>query len=149
MIKDYKIYKVYFEYNKTIFVLIDITKQNLKNRLYTHRHYSKKTGKYKNVFRNKDIFIDLVEENTYKNRKEAKEKSLDWKYIYANMENVKLIENTKNKKEIQKTTKIISCECGSKLKYNSYLAHIRNKKHICYMQNKDNNKFESFVINFD
>ena len=43
------------------------------------------------------------------------------------MENVKLIENKTPKNEIQTTTKIISCECGSKLKYNSYLAHIRNK----------------------
>ena len=65
------------------------------------------------------------------------------------MENVKLIENIKNKKEIQKTTKIINCDCGSKLKYNSYLAHIRKQKHTCYMQNKYNNNFESFVINFD
>ena len=37
------------------------------------------------------------------------------------MENVKLIENVKTKKEIQKTTKIISCECGSKLKYKFWL----------------------------
>ena len=48
------------------------------------------------------------------------------------MENVKLIENKTPKNEIQTTTKIISCECGSKLKYNSYLAHNRNKQHMLY-----------------
>ena len=66
------------------------------------------------------------------------------------MENVKLIENVKTKKEIQKPTKIISCECGSKLKYNSYLAHIRNKKHICYMLRdlKTTIIFESFCVVF-
>ena len=32
-------------------------------------------------FKNKDVFIDLIEENTYKNRKEAKEELLDWKYV--------------------------------------------------------------------
>ena len=67
MIKDYKIYKVYFKtWNKFCFNIYN--KHNVNTRLYTHRHYSKKTGKYKNVFKTKDIFIDLVVENTYKKR---------------------------------------------------------------------------------
>ena len=51
MINDYKIYKVCFEHNKTIFVFIDITKQNLKSRLYTHRHCSKKQENIKSFLK--------------------------------------------------------------------------------------------------
>lgn len=140
-----KIYKITFQKGDKTIIYLDYTTQTIYERYHTLKHYYKHK-----LLDSKDFVIDLIENTT--NRDDLKTKFKYYVDLYLkNKDNNTIIYYNQHKgyeRERKIVDQVIKCECGSIIKYNSKPSHVKNLKHINYINNKCQILSNSFIVVF-